>query len=106
MNVAAIRRAPARTWIGGVDTIRPSGSDSEIQRSTFSSAARSPSIATSIWMSRTVRPKSNPAGSPWRSSWNLYLPSAGKLCVTTVPPRVPNGAPSTRSFCDCVRGTS
>ena len=48
MNVAATRRAPARTWIGGVDTISPSGSDSEIQRSTFSSAARSPSIATSI----------------------------------------------------------
>ena len=86
--------------------LRPSGSDSEIHRSTFSSAARSPSIAISIWMSRTVRPKSSPAGSPCSSTWNLYLPSAGKICVTTVPPRVPNGAPSTRPFCDCVLGTS
>jgi hypothetical protein len=28
-----------------------------------------------------------------------------KMCTTDVPPRVPNGAPSTCSVCDAVRGT-
>ena len=28
---------------------------------------------------------------------NVYSPSAGNVCSVLIPPRVPNGAPSTRS---------
>ena len=35
-----------------------------------------------------------------RASLNVYSPSAGKLCITEIPPRVPNGAPGIRSHWD------
>ena len=60
----------------------------------------------SIVIVRAVRPNSSPCGSPCSNIWKRYWPSARKLSVTTVPPRVPNGAPGTRSYCDWVRGTS
>ena len=34
----------------------------------------------------------------------VYSPSAGKLCTTEMPPRVPNGAPSTCESCEAMRG--
>ena len=82
----------------------PVGSDSDIQRSTVSSATRAPSIETSICSVPKVRPKTSPSTALYGMMWKTYLPSAGKLCITESPPRVPIGAPSTCSFCDCTRG--
>ena len=35
------------------------------------------------------------------TSEKVYSPSAGNVCSTTIPPRVPNGAPSTWSHGCC-----
>ncbi len=35
----------------------------------------------------------------------VYSPSAGKMWVTTMPPRVPIGAPAICRICDMVRPT-
>ena len=82
----------------------PLGSDSDIQRSIPRRATRVPSIETSICSVPKVLPNTSPSTAAYGMMWNTYIPSAGKLCITERPPRVPIGAPSTRSFCDCTRG--
>jgi len=45
---------------------------------------------------------SNPVALPKRvSTSKTYSPSEGKSCVTTIPPRVPNGVPSMWSHACC-----
>ena len=103
-KAAVTRCAPAGTWIAGDFTLRlvvPS----YIFGSMASSARRSPSIEISICSSVDGAPNRNPQALPWRSTRNTYSPSAGKVCTTDRPPRVPNGAPSTRCSCDAVFGT-
>ncbi len=68
-------------------------------------AARSPSIATSSSSPLTVLPNNCPVGIECSCMRKLYSPSAGKVCITAMPPRVPNGAPSTCCICEPVRGT-
>ena len=65
---------------------------------------RSPSIETSICSVPKVRPKTSPSTALYGMMWNTYFPSAAKLWSTESPPRVPIGAPSTRSFCEATRG--
>jgi hypothetical protein len=50
-------------------------------------------------------PNSSPTGVPWSMMRNVYSPSAGKVCTTEMPPRVPHGVPSMWCICDWVRGT-
>ncbi len=89
----------------GVVMFMPVGSASLMRGLISSTATRSPSIDTSISSPRTVLPNNWPVGIECSCMRKTYSPSAGKVCITEMPPRVPNGAPSTCRICDAVRGT-
>ena len=82
----------------------PFGSDSLIRVLMSSTATRSPLIETSICSPGKLLPNSWPVGIECSIIRNVYSPSAGKMCVTATPPRVPNGAPSTCRIWFAVRG--
>ena len=68
-----------------------------------SNCTRSPFSVISIESSVPTagKPKSPPPARPTRNS---YSASSGKICRTTMPPRVPSGSPSRCSACDIPRG--
>ena len=104
MNAAVMRCGPARTEIGLVRISMPFGSACDMPRSTSSTAIRSPFTEISIFSSNgAAEPNSWPVGIACNVIVNTYSPSAGNVCVTDVPPRVPAGAPSTGSTCDAKR---
>ena len=104
MKAAETRCGPALIAIGGVCRFMPFGSDSLMRGLISISATRWPLTETSICSPRTVLPYSWPVGIECSIIRKVYSPSAGKLCTTEMPPRVPNGAPSTCASCDAMRG--
>src|SRR5262245_41611118 len=105
MNAAETRCGPALTRTVSVVIVTPFGSEAVMNRSMSSTATRSPSIEISIFSPRALPPANAPVVSWKKNTLNTYAASAGKVCITDVPPRVPKGAPSTCSVCDDVRGT-
>ena len=83
----------------------PFGSASLIRVLMSMSATRPPLTETSICSPGTLLPNSCPVGMECSIMRNVYSPSAGKMCDTEMPPRVPNGAPSTWRIWFAVRGT-
>jgi hypothetical protein len=83
MKAAATACWPVRTKIGGVriGTVPPSPGSSA------SCATPRPSIEMSTSVSGAPAPNCVTIS-------KTYAPSAGKSCVTTVPPLVPKGVPS------------
>ena len=111
-KAAVTRWAPERTKIGSVRMFTPFGSETCIQRSSSSTPTRSPSTeisscsgAWSVFRALRPLPTSVPVVSWWNETRKTYSPSAGKLCSTLMPPRVPYGAPSTRWVCEAQRET-
>ena len=78
-------------------SITPLGSDAFDHGSMSSNAFRSPSMEISICSPLAVPPETPPRGRMLEPNPEDYSPSAGKLCTTEIPPRVPYGAPSARS---------
>ncbi len=104
MNAADTRLAPAARCTGAVLSVTPVVA-SVIRGSISRTATRAPSIETSSCSPVAVPPNSTPQALPWRSIRKTYSPSAGNVCSTEMPPRVPSGAPSTRRIWDAVFAT-
>ena len=100
-----MRCGPALIAIASVLMFIPFGELSLMRGSMASSSLRSPFTEISIFSSLAVLPNIWPVGVECSITRNAYMPSAGKLWTTEMPPRVPIGAPSTRCNCDEVRGT-
>ena len=96
MNAAATLCWPALTRIGSVRSgVWPRPSAPAMLINWYcTSATRSPSTEMSMSSKRVFSPELNVI-----SNW--YSPSAGNTWLMTMPPRVPNGAPSTRSHGCC-----
>ena len=104
-NAAEMRFAPARNGIGLVLSSMPFGSACDIQRSISITETRSPFTEISTFSSNgEPAPYSWPVGDACINTVNTYSPSAGKLCTTDKPPRVPTGVPSTCAICEARRG--
>ena len=92
-NAAEILCGPALTKMRVVFKFRPLGLDSDIVGLMSSSAALSPLTEISICSLGLRLPMSPPLVAACIFTVKTYSPSAGKLWMTEIPPRVPYGAP-------------
>src|SRR5262249_12435991 len=94
MNAADTRCEPAFTEIRPVRKLKPP-LVSDMLGLMSSSAALSPLMETSTCSFVLRLPINPPLVAAWNFTVKTYSPSAGKLCTTDTPPRVPIGPPST-----------